>query len=95
MCKGFIRRQSKAFFEIGAWKTRLSGRELKFSEEERFQFQEKSGKLIFEVKNLNNDWKQWYKTMGDMVQDDQGYLLEYKKYGVAVCCKRARRMHSS
>lgn len=69
----------KRFFEIGAWKTRLSGRELKFSEEERFQFQEKSGKLIFEVKNLNNDWKQWYKTMGDMVQDDQGYLLEYKK----------------
>lgn len=69
----------KRFFEIGAWKTRLSGRELKFSEEERFQFQEKRGKLIFEVKNLNNDWKQWYKTMGDMVQDDQGYLLEYKK----------------
>ena len=33
----------------------------------------------FEVKNLNDDWKQWYKTMGDLVQDDQGYLLEYKK----------------
>ncbi len=69
----------KRFFDIGAWKTRFSGRELKFTEEERFLFEEKPGKLVFTVKTLNSDWKQWYKTIGEMVENGNKYSLEYKK----------------
>lgn len=66
------------FFDTGAWKTRLSGRELTFNEEERFHFVEKEGKLIFDVKILNSDWKQWYKTIGDLSENGEYYMLEYK-----------------
>ncbi|MBR6158327.1 MAG: phosphoadenosine phosphosulfate reductase family protein, partial [Lachnospiraceae bacterium] len=50
---------AKRFMDIGGWKTRLSGRELKFAEDERFSFEEKKGRLVFQIRNLNSDWKKW------------------------------------
>ena len=69
---------AERFIEVGGWKTRLSGRELKFAEEERFQFEEKKDALVFKVINLNSDWKEWYKTIGKLQTiDDCEYILEY------------------
>ena len=34
---------AELFLEIGGWKTRLSGRELKFSEDERFILEDQHG----------------------------------------------------
>lgn len=69
---------AKRFLEVGGWKTRLSGRELKYSEDERFVFEEKKGHLEFRVIRLNSIWKEWYKTIGDIqeISADE-YLLEY------------------
>lgn len=69
---------AERFIEVGGWKTRLSGRELKFSEDERFQFEEKKDALVFRVINLNSSWKEWYKTIGKLQEvDDYEFILEY------------------
>lgn len=66
------------FLETGGWKTRMSGRELKFSEDERFQFEEQKNSLVFKVLRLKPDWKEWYKTIGELDDNDPNYRLEYK-----------------
>lgn len=69
---------AEKFIEVGGWKTRLSGRELKFSEEERFQFEEKKDALVFRIIKLNDTWKEWYKTIGKIQTiDDNEFILEY------------------
>ncbi len=69
---------AEKFIEVGGWKTRLSGRELKFTEEERFSFEEKPGYLLFRVIRLNDQWKEWYKTIGKLQEiDADEYIFEY------------------
>lgn len=69
---------AKRFIEIGGWKTRLSGRELKYTEDERFIYEEKKGHLEFRVIKLNPVWKEWYKTIGELQEiDENEFLLEY------------------
>lgn len=66
---------AKIFLETGGWKARLSGRELKFSEEERFEYQETNYSHKFLVNNLNSDWQIWYKTIGSLVQNSKSEFL--------------------
>lgn len=68
---------AQIFLENGGWKSRLSGRELAFSEEERFKFEEKKNSLLFYVTNLSSNWIEWYKTIGEIGETTDGYLLEY------------------
>lgn len=68
---------AKEFLETGGWKTRLSGRELKFTEEERFGFEERRDSLVFTVTKLKNDWIEWYKTMGEIGSNASNFILEY------------------
>lgn len=70
-------KNAQEFLEIGGWKTRLSGRELKFAEEERFKFEEQRNSLVFRVIDLRQDWIEWYKTIGEMDNKDPEFLLEY------------------
>ena len=68
---------AKIFLETGGWKSRLSGRELKFSEEDRFQLNETPAYLKFSVNKLNSVWKTWYKTMGIIEENSGEIMLEY------------------
>ena len=68
---------AKIFLETGGWKSRLSGRELKFSEEDRFQLNETPAHLKFSVNKLNPVWKTWYKTMGIIEENSEEIMLEY------------------
>lgn len=68
---------AKIFLETGGWKSRLSGRELKFSEEDRFQLNETSAYLKFTVNKLTPVWKTWYKTMGIIEENSGEIMLEY------------------
>ena len=68
---------AKIFLETGGWKSRLSGRELKFSEEDRFQLNETPAYLKFPVNKLNPVWKTWYKTMGIIEENSGEIMLEY------------------
>ena len=76
-CKDLSGDNKKLFMENGGWKTRLSGRELKFSEDERFAFEETKAGYVFVVNKLKGEWMTWYKTMGDLIPQDDGYLMEY------------------
>lgn len=68
----------KIFLEIGGWKTRLSGRELQFTEEELFEFEENKQILRFVAKKLKPEWKIWYKTMGNLQElSHNEYHMEY------------------
>lgn len=68
---------AKIFLETGGWKSRLSGRELKLSEEDRFQLNETPAYLKFSVNKLNPVWKTWYKTMGIIEENSGEIMLEY------------------
>ena len=68
---------AKIFLETGGWESRLSGRELKFSEEDRFQLNETPAYLKFSVNKLNPVWKTWYKTMGIIEENSGEIMLEY------------------
>ncbi|MDE7310243.1 MAG: phosphoadenosine phosphosulfate reductase family protein [Eubacterium sp.] len=68
---------AKRFLEEGSWKTRLSGRELIFSEEERFSFEERKNSLVFNVTGLKSEWKTWYKTIGQLGGTEPDFLLEF------------------
>lgn len=68
---------AKIFLETGGWKSRLSGRELKLSEEDRFQLNETSAYLKFTVNKLTPVWKTWYKTMGIIEENSGEIMLEY------------------
>lgn len=67
----------KTFLDIGGWKTRFSGRELKISEDERFLFSESKDYYIFQVDKLNDKWKIWYKTIGELQETEENIKFEY------------------
>ena len=69
---------AQKFLEAGSWKTRLSGRELVFSEEERFSFEEKKESLVFYVKDLRPEWKIWYKTIGRLGGIEPDLIVEFQ-----------------
>lgn len=68
----------RIFLETGGWKTRLSGRELSFSEEERFEYEEDKLYHRFITINLKPEWKIWYKTLGSLYESSATeYIMEY------------------
>ena len=79
------------FLETGGWKTRLSGRELSFAEEERFRFEEQEKHLVFIVNDLSSDWIEWYKTIGSTTENENEFVLEYK--GVWRKCRLSTENH--
>ena len=69
---------ARLFIDTGGWKTRLSGRELKVCEEERFSYEETKEFHMFETTKFSNDWKIWYNTIGDLIPvSENEYLMEY------------------
>lgn len=69
---------AKRFLEIGGWKTRFSGRELKFSENERFEYEGNKRSHKFTVTDLRPQWQTWYKAIGDLHKNSETeYLMQY------------------
>lgn len=71
-------KNKRLFLENGGWKTRLSGRELKDKEDERYLLKETSKKHLFYVQEIKPEWETWYKTVGDIIGEYPSYSLEYK-----------------
>ena len=68
----------RIFLETGGWKTRLSGRELKFSEDERFEYEETKQFHRFTATELRSEWKTWYKALGELYESSETeYIMEY------------------
>ncbi len=55
----------KEFMDIGGWKARRSGKELSFAKSYSTEVFEK-GVLTIRLTQINTDWKQWIKTVGDI-----------------------------
>ena len=55
----------KEFMDIGGWKARRSGRELSFAKSYSTEIFE-NGVLTIQLTNINSDWRQWIKTIGDI-----------------------------
>lgn len=69
--------RDKFFLENGGWKMRVSGRELKFSDE-RITVREEKNQFVFQLKSKNDDWEKWYKTIGELIKEDENsYKIEY------------------
>ena len=67
----------KIFLENGGWKMRMSGRELKYKDE-RISFYSEKNKFIFNMNSYNDDWKEWYKTIGVLTKENEtNYNVEY------------------
>lgn len=68
---------ARLFLDIGGWKARYSGRELSVKEDERVWFETTDTKIIYHVYSMNDDWRQWYKTIGALDFDGKYFYLEY------------------
>ncbi len=58
-------KEMKCFIDEGLWKTRKTGRELNFGHDKHIVEVEK-GRTIITVQNINESWKEWAKTIGDL-----------------------------
>lgn len=74
------------FMNIGGWKARRSGRELSFAKPV-YMDESKNGQLKIVIKNKNDSWKEWVKTIGKIVFMDNtrvDILYENKIYSVNI-----------
>lgn len=67
------------FIEQGKWKSRKTGRELNFGNDYHIVETDK-GKTIISVFTANPRWKEWAKTIGELVEiSDVQYTIDYCK----------------
>ena len=72
------------FIDDGNWKTRKTGRELKFGQDKHI-IETDNGKTVITVFHLNDRWKEWAKTIGEFIKlTDNDYTIDYngKAYNV-------------
>lgn len=61
----------KEFMEIGGWKARRSGKELSFAKDYMYD-SFKNGFFSIHITKQSTDWKEWIKTVGDIVYLENG-----------------------
>lgn len=59
------------FMNIGGWKARRSGKELSFAKDRSIETYEK-GELTIRVLQQNTDWREWIKTVGNVIFLENG-----------------------
>lgn len=73
----FTKEEIDEFIEKGNWKTRRSGRELNFGYDKHI-IDVDNGSTIATVFKLNNGWKEWAKTIGNIIEyDTYNYTIDY------------------
>lgn len=77
--KSFSKKEMDSFIDNGFWKKRKSGRELNFGLDKHI-FTVKDGKLQIIVKELNSTWKEWAKTIGQLIElSEYEYTIIFKE----------------
>lgn len=71
--QGFSETEMQHFIDDGNWKTRKSGRELSFGQD-RHIIETDKGKTFITVFSYNERWKEWVKTIGDLVPTDSNHF---------------------
>lgn len=74
---GFSKAEIKQFIDDGLWKTRKTGRELSLGQDKHI-IETENGKTYITAFVLNSNWKVWAKTIGELVEVEEGqYTLDY------------------
>lgn len=74
---GFSKAEIKQFIDDGLWKTRKTGRELSLGQDKHI-IETENGKTYITTFILNSNWKVWAKTIGELVEVEEGqYTLDY------------------
>lgn len=74
----FTEEQMDKFIEEGNWKTRKSGRELNFGYDKHI-IDVDNGNTVVTIFKPNNDWKEWTKTIGNIIEYDKyNYTIDYE-----------------
>ena len=69
--------EMKAFIDAGYWRTRKSGRELNFGQD-NFEIKKENGVPVIVVYTSKLDWMQWAKTIGTITQNAlDDYLINF------------------
>lgn len=76
------------FMDMSGWKARRSGRELNFSEDVCVESME-NGILTITLLQKRTDWKQWIKTLGDVISMNQSMIKIY--YDKKIFCVNRRK----
>lgn len=77
---GFTEDELNQFVDDGNWKTRKTGRELNFGQDKHIVETDK-GKTVITVFELNDDWKEWSKTIGTLDELSLNrFTLTYNNY---------------
>lgn len=95
----------KRYIDIGGWKTRNNGRDIKTIPINYVEIS-KANSWEINVNNPKTDWKEWIKTIGNLYADDKGYFvkkgeeraefkLDYIDNGYKVIIKKALRTSES
>ena len=75
--KNYTKTDFDRLVEDGYWRTRKSGRELNFGQDKHI-FENVEGNPVITVFRTNDDWKEWAKTIGPVLQnDDESYTIDY------------------
>ncbi len=64
------------FIDVGGWKARKNGRDISID----VNYEEKKSKkdIIFKVTNPKNDWKEWIKTIGFLLNNESPYMILFQ-----------------
>ena len=74
----FSEREMRAFIDDGNWKTRKTGRELSLGQDKHI-VESENGRTFITVLSYNDRWKEWAKTIGELIRlDDAHYSVDYK-----------------
>lgn len=82
---GYSQTDLKRFIEDGNWRTRRTGRELNFGYDRHIVETDK-GKTTITVFEINDRWKEWAKTIGDLFDIGEGqYTIDFQEKTYRVC----------
>ena len=66
------------YLDDGGWKGRMGGRDLN-NGGNRIVEQSSKGYLILQIKEINSDWKEWIKALGNLIHGEENiYFIEYE-----------------
>lgn len=70
----------------GGWNARKNGQFLA-NNKQNYSETTKNGEIIIEVTSPNTDWKEWIKTLGDLVEKENIYIIVFKGQPYEFSCR--------
>lgn len=76
---------AKNYIAGGAWNARKNGQFLN-NNKKNYSETIKNGELIIDITSPKTDWKEWIKTLGDLLEKDKNYTIVFKGQPYTFIC---------